>query len=298
MHKQPDNIWRIDFQLGWNIDRGKELEPERVRGRIDAMLGPGVEYSLVWTSIYTFQCRRMEKFRHGRVIFAGDAAHQVSPFGARGANSGVQDVDNLCWKLKLVLDGLAPDGLLDTYSEERVQGADENILASTRATDFITPKTAISKVFRNAVLDLAESAPFARSFVNSGRLSVPCAYDRSRLNGDDCASMPRPARPGAPAPDAPTAEGWLLERLGRTFQLLAIDAEAPDAWRAHGLTLPRIHLGASGNEPLRSRYLGAAASAVYLVRPDQHVAARWERFDEGAVAAALARALALEKPPC
>ncbi len=294
LHKQPDNIWRIDFQLGWNIDRKKELEPERIRARIDAMLGPASDYTLIWTSIYTFQCRRMEKFRHGRVIFAGDAAHQVSPFGARGANSGIQDVDNLCWKLKLVLDGVAPDALLDTYSEERVHGADENILNSTRATDFITPKTEISKVFRNAVLDLAESAPFARSFVNSGRLSIPCVYDGSRLNGDGCATMPILTRPGAALPDAPLAGGWLLERLGQTFQLLTIDAEAPETLRAHGLTLPCIGLSASGNEPLRAHYLGAAASAIYLVRPDQHVAARWERFNEATVVAALARALALE----
>jgi 3-(3-hydroxy-phenyl)propionate hydroxylase len=298
LHKQPDNVWRIDFQLGWNIDRAKEIEPERVRARIDAMLGPEVDYTLVWTSIYTFQCRRMEKFRHGRVLFAGDAAHQVSPFGARGANSGIQDVDNLCWKLKLVLDGVAPEALLDTYSDERVLGADENILNSTRATDFITPKSEISKVFRNAVLDLAEMTPFARSFVNSGRLSTPCTYDGSRLNGEDCASMPPKTRPGAPASDAPTPQGWLLERLGQTFQLLTIDAEAPETLRAHGLTLPRIRLSASGNDVLRARYLGSAASGVYLVRPDQHVAARWERFDEDAVVAALAHALAPEKSPC
>ena len=49
--------------------------------------------------MYTFQCRRMQRFRHDRVIFAGDAAHVVSPFGARGANSGIQDTDNLVWKL-------------------------------------------------------------------------------------------------------------------------------------------------------------------------------------------------------
>ena len=97
------------------------------------MLGEGAEYELEWTSIYTFQCRRMEKFRHGRVLFAGDSAHQVSPFGARGANSGVQDADNLAWKLDLVIKGLAPDRLLDSYSQERVHGADENILNSTRA---------------------------------------------------------------------------------------------------------------------------------------------------------------------
>ena len=298
LHKQPDNVWRIDFQLGWNIDRAKEIEPERVRARIDAMLGPEVDYTLVWTSIYTFQCRRMEKFRHGRVLFAGDAAHQVSPFGARGANSGIQDVDNLCWKLKLVLSGVAPETLLDTYSDERVLGADENILNSTRATDFITPKSEISKVFRNAVLDLAETTPFARSFVNSGRLSTPCTYDGSRLNGEDCASMPPKTRPGAPAPDAPTPQGWLLERVGKTFQLMTIDAEAPETLRAHGLTLPRIRLSASGNDVLRARYLGSAASGVYLVRPDQYVAARWERFDEDAVVGALAQALALETPPC
>ena len=92
-------------------------------------------------SIYTFQCRRMEKFRHGHVLFAGDAAHQVSPFGARGANSGLQDTDNLVWKLKLVLDGKAPESLLDSYDVERVHGAEENILNSSRSTDFITPKS-------------------------------------------------------------------------------------------------------------------------------------------------------------
>jgi 3-(3-hydroxy-phenyl)propionate hydroxylase len=298
LNKQPDNVWRIDFQLGWNIDRKKELEPERIRKRIDAMLGAGTDYSVVWTSIYTFQCSRMENFRHGRIIFAGDAAHQVSPFGARGANSGVQDVDNLCWKLRLVLDGVAPDALLDTYSEERVHGADENILNSTRATDFITPKTTMSRMFRNAVLDLAKTAPFARSLVNSGRLSVPCTYDGSRLNGHDCASMPPRSRPGAPLPDAPISEGWLLERVGQRFQLLTIDAEAPEMFRAHSFHIPRVALTASGNEAVRERYLGAAASAVYLVRPDQHVAARWERFDSAAVATALAHSIALEPSAC
>jgi 3-(3-hydroxy-phenyl)propionate hydroxylase len=111
LHKQPDGIWRIDFQLGWNIDRKAELEPAKIRSRVDAMLGNKVDYELVWTSIYTFQCRRMEKFRHGRVLFAGDSAHQVSPFGARGANSGIQDVDNLCWKLAMVVAGTAPEHL-------------------------------------------------------------------------------------------------------------------------------------------------------------------------------------------
>ncbi|KZY30765.1 FAD-dependent oxidoreductase, partial [Roseovarius sp. HI0049] len=177
LHKQPDGVWRIDLQLGWDIDREKEKEPERVRARVRQMLGPDVNFDLEWVSIYTFQCRRMERFRHGRVLFAGDAAHQVSPFGARGANSGIQDTDNLCWKLRLVLAGEAPDSLLDSYDTERVEAADENILNSSRSTDFITPKSTTSRLFRDAVLDLSEHHAFARPLVNSGRLSVPCAHD-------------------------------------------------------------------------------------------------------------------------
>ncbi|MBU9696959.1 FAD-dependent oxidoreductase [Rhodobacteraceae bacterium HSP-20] len=289
LHKQPDDIWRIDFQLGWNIDRAKELEPDRIRARVDAMLGPDVEYELDWCSIYTFQCRRMERFRHGRVLFAGDAAHQVSPFGARGANSGIQDVDNLAWKLALVLEGVAPEGLLESYDAERVYGAEENILNSTRATDFITPKSPVSKMFRNAVLALAETVPFARTVVNSGRLSLPCTYDGSALNGADHAAMPARTRPGSPCPDAPVADGWLLSYLGRGFTLLAIGADAPEALSAHGLTVPCLRL--EPTPEIAARYLGGAAGAVYLIRPDQHVAARWDRFDGTAVAAALGRAI-------
>jgi len=294
LHKQPDDIWRIDFQLGWNIDRAKELEPANIRARVDAMLGPDVAYELDWCSIYTFQCRRMDRFRHGRVLFAGDSAHQVSPFGARGANSGIQDVDNLAWKLKLVIDGTAPEALLDSYDAERVYGADENILNSTRATDFITPKSAVSKLFRNAVLDLAETLPFARGLVNSGRLSLPCTYDGSALNGPDAAAMPARSRPGSACPDAPLGGAWLLHQFSAGFTLLTLDADAPESLTAHGLQVRRLGLSAKDNAALRARYLGDATSAIYLIRPDQHVAARWQSYDETQVRAALARALALE----
>jgi 3-(3-hydroxy-phenyl)propionate hydroxylase len=289
LHKQPDDIWRIDFQLGWNIDRARELEPANIRARVDAMLGPKAEYELDWCSIYTFQCRRMDRFRHGRVIFAGDSAHQVSPFGARGANSGIQDADNLGWKLALVLDGTAPDSLLDSYDGERIQAADENILNSTRATDFITPKSPVSRMFRNAVLALAGPLPFARSLVNSGRLSVPCTYDGSALNGADHPDMPARTRPGSPCPDAPLPDGWLLRQLGAGFTLITIDAEAPAGLTALGLTVPRLALTATPE--LQARYLGAAPAAVYLIRPDHHVAARWAAFDATEVTKALARAI-------
>ncbi|SFK45224.1 3-(3-hydroxy-phenyl)propionate hydroxylase [Pseudovibrio ascidiaceicola] len=291
LHKQPDNVWRIDLQLGWDVDKEEEKKPENVIPRLKAMLGEDVNFELEWVSIYTFQCRRMEQFRKGRVIFAGDSAHQVSPFGARGANSGLQDTDNLIWKLKLVMDGAAPMSLLDTYDEERIYAADENILNSSRSTDFITPKSAISRVFRDAVLDLSEAAEFARPLVNSGRLSVPATYDGSSLNSDDCAGMPVRSRPGSPAADAPTANGWLLDQLGNKFQLLAINADVPDTVDVGGITISALRVNAT--DEVRDRYLGDKSSAVYLMRPDQHVAARWETYDGANVAQALNRAIGI-----
>ena len=285
LHKQPDNVWRIDFQIGWDIDRDEELKPDNIDKRLRAMLGDDIKYELEWSSIYTFQCRRMEEFRKGRVLFAGDAAHQVSPFGARGANSGLQDTDNLVWKLKLVMADKAPDSLLDTYSDERVYGADENILNSTRSTDFITPKSETSRIFRDAVLELAQDFEFARPLVNSGRLSVPCTYDGSALNGPDDPALPADTRPGAPLKDADTGQGWLLGRTGDRFQLLTFNTDAPEGLTVEGVEIKRLALPAKGD--LKTRYLGAAESAVYLVRPDQHVAARWQSYDEAAVAAAL-----------
>ena len=290
LHKQPEGIWRVDFQIGWNADRSEALRPENIRRRLDAMLGPQVEYDLVWSSIYTFQCRRLPRFRHGRILFAGDAAHQVSPFGARGANSGIQDIDNLGWKLALVIRGLAPDRLLDSYDEERVCAADENVLNSTRSTDFITPKSPVSHMFRNAVLDLAEHHEFARPLVNSGRLSLPCHYDGLSLNGpDQLPGAPARSRPGSPCPDAPISDGFLLDQLGTGFVLLTIDNDAPDTAAHTAITVRRVAIStvddASG--ALASRYLGSHPGAVYLIRPDQHVAARWTGFDAERVRAAL-----------
>lgn len=286
LHKQPDDVWRLDFQIGWHVDREKELRDENVRARIEEMLGPEIPYEVVWKSIYTFQCRRMTGFRHGRVLFAGDSAHQVSPFGARGANSGVQDAENLAWKLDLVIRGLAPDALLDSYAWEREVGADENILNSTRATDFITPKSEVSKLFRDAVLDLSEGYPFARPLVNSGRLSMPCTYDGSPLNGPDALpGGPGRSRPGSPCPDAPLGDGFLLDRLDGAFRLLALGAEAPDGLTVDGIDVPCLAL-APADDPsgaLADRYLGTAGSAVYLLRPDQHVVARWPAYDATAV---------------
>ncbi len=293
LHKQPDDVWRIDFQLGWDIDREEELKPENIDKRLKAMLGDDIKYELEWTSIYTFQCRRMEEFHKGNVIFAGDAAHQVSPFGARGANSGLQDTDNLGWKLKLILDGKAPESLLDSYDIERIHGAEENILNSSRSTDFITPKSEMSRIFRDAVLDLSEIYEATRPMVNSGRLSVPCTYDGSPLNGPDAEGMPKRTRPGSPAVDLPVEGDWLLNKLDTRFHLLAVNTDAPSAFEVEGIAVNTIALKTDGDGGgfIRDRYLGDKKSAIYLIRPDQHVAARWESYDETAVKAALLKAI-------
>jgi len=294
LHKQPDDIWRIDFQLGWDIDRKAELDPDKIRARVDSMLGEGAEYELEWTSIYTFQCRRMKEFRHGHVLFAGDSAHQVSPFGARGANSGVQDADNLAWKLDLVVKGLAPDSLLDSYSEERAHGADENILNSTRATDFLTPKSETSKIFRNAVLDLASQHEFARPLVNSGRLSVPCVYDNMPLNGPDVLEGPAVTRVGSACVDAPLKDGYLLNSLPGQFTVMSINATAPHITDVDGVAIGTLTLNTQTDDPtgaIQQRYLGETEGAVYLIRPDQHVAARWPVVDEPTLRAAVQTAI-------
>ena len=305
LHREADDVWRIDFQLGWDADPELEKTPERVIPRVRALLGDDVEFDLEWVSVYTFACMRMEKFRHGRVIFAGDAAHGVSPFGARGANSGVQDADNLGWKLGLVLRGEAPVSLLDTYGVEREYAADENILNSTRATDFITPKSAISRVFRDAVLSLSKHHAFAQKLVNSGRLSTPSTYLNSPLNTPDSDNFAGLMRPGAPAGDAPvvTANGerhWFLPQVGDRFTtVLFTDAYIPAVDISEATVLQVLSAGASASshanaivdvDGLLSARFDARPGTTYLLRPDQHVAARWREFDPARVMAAWRRA--------
>jgi 3-(3-hydroxy-phenyl)propionate hydroxylase len=316
LHRQADNVWRIDLQLGADADPELESRPERVVPRLKAMLGEAIEFELEWVSVYSFQCRRIERFRHGRVFFLGDSAHLVSPFGARGGNGGIQDADNLCWKLALVLAGLAPDALLDSYDEERIPAADENILNSSRSTDFITPKTAASRAFRDTVLELSEQHPFARAMVNSGRLSQPFVMADSSLNTADSVPFAGALVPGAPAADAPVRRGgeadWLLRHLGPDFTLLVFagpDTAADPAWR--GLERDEVPIrplvvaaAATANagpdrlvdrDGLAAARYDAAPGTCYLVRPDQHVAARFRGFDAAAVRAARDRALAAQR---
>jgi 3-(3-hydroxy-phenyl)propionate hydroxylase len=322
LHMQPDGVWRIDFQLGWDADPDEEKKPENIIPRVKALLAHSAledaEFELEWASVYTFACLRMASFRHGRVLFAGDSAHGVSPFGARGANSGVQDAENLAWKLAAVLRGQGSDALLDSYASEREYAADENLLNSTRATDFITPKSDVSRLFRDAVLELAKHHAFARTLVNSGRLSVPATLHGSVLNTPDAEAFEGRMVPGAPAADAPVLladgrKGWLLRELGKGFTVLVcdgpdVDAEAAELLAAaEGLAPLRVvrvaatatvgavpkHTSVIDGEGLVAARYDLKPGTVYLLRPDQHVCARWRTASGVTLKAALRRALAL-----
>ncbi|MFM0666596.1 FAD-dependent oxidoreductase [Paraburkholderia sediminicola] len=321
LHRQPDNVWRIDFQLGWDADPVLEKTPERVIPRVRALLGPDAKFELEWVSVYTFSCLRMDRFRHSNVLFAGDSAHGVSPFGARGANSGVQDAENLAWKLAMVLEGKASDALLDTYASEREFAADENIRNSTRSTDFITPKSPVSRVFRDAVLKLSRHHPFARQLANSGRLSVPAVLRDSPLNTADCDPFEGAMVPGASCVDAPVQvaaqPAWLLQQLGQQFTGVLFCGEqgvdqaiqaALNTLRAGPIPLklvvvtrgdPQAVVSAGAQvahdiEGLAHARYDAKPGTFYLIRPDQHVCARWRQVDASDVEHALKRALCVE----
>jgi 3-(3-hydroxy-phenyl)propionate hydroxylase len=292
LHKQPDDIYRIDLQLGWDADPEVERRPENVRPRIERVIGRS-DFELDWVSLYTFQCRRLDRFVHGRVIFAGDSAHVISPFGARGGNGGIQDVDNLGWKLAAVLAGQAPEALLESYNDERIRGADENIAHSSRATNFMTPKSAVEKMLRDEVLDLAAEMPFARKLVNSGRLSEPCSLAGLPLQTP---SSDAALQSGSPCKDAPLKRGgadvWLLNQLGGDFMLLSVG----DAPRIEVDGMTHLHVTRSGGGDLQDAaghaFQRYGDGLTYLIRPDQHVAAAFRSPDAAAIRAARDRAMA------
>jgi 3-(3-hydroxy-phenyl)propionate hydroxylase len=296
LHKQPDDIWRIDLQLDRNADPAVEKQPDNVRSRIARMLGHD-QFEFEWISLYKFQCRRMARFLHGRVIFAGDAAHQVSPFGARGANSGLEDAENLGWKLDRVLRKASPDALLESYHIERSQAADENIRESTRSTDFMAPNSRYEARLRQAVLSLAKDTEFGKRMVNGGRLSVPSTYQSSLSTADGEGWRGGP-RPGASMPDAPLtgADGqaqYLTDAYvtcGRRFTLIEF---------ANGAAVDRpddvavISIGAqafSDSAGLATARYDAKPGTAYLLRPDGYVAARFRNPTRNAIEAALKRA--------
>lgn len=300
LHRQPDDVWRIDLQLSRFADPDVERQPENVRPRIARMLGHN-DFEFEWISLYKFQCRRMERFIHGRVVFAGDSAHQVSPFGARGANSGLEDAENLAWKLDRVLRGTSPAALLETYHVERSAAADENIRESTRATDFMAPNSHQEARLRKMVLALANETEFAKRMVNGGRLSVPSVYDTPLSTADDD-DWTRGPCPGTSMLDAPLQDvdgrGLFLTEAfaaqGKRFTLLSFEnGHGPDVPDEVGVIRIAGARGLRDAEGLAAQRYGAEPGTSYLLRPDGYVAARFRHPSRAVIEAAVARAAGL-----
>jgi len=296
IHPQPDDTWRID----WQVPPGTDVEAERTSGGLDrrvrAVVGASTEYELLWLTPYRFHQRLVERFRIGRVLLAGDAAHLVSPFGARGLNSGVADAENLAWKLATVLAGRASDELLESYHTERRAAAIENLAVTDASMRFMVPRGRLRRTLRNAILRGSLRVPRLRRLVNSGRLAQPFSYADSPIVVGEAREARIPAIGGV-APDAPcrSRDGAPVLRLRDLFgtgfvALLVADAPreaAAISIRASRLAWPApcqvVAIGPDG--PLNGvtvladvegeirRVYGAAGPSAYLIRPDGHLAA-------------------------
>ncbi|HEX7888277.1 MAG TPA: FAD-dependent oxidoreductase [Ramlibacter sp.] len=178
-HPMGDQVWRIDYQMAPDCDPSEVSREEVVRQRLAKQFGADADIEIVWVGPYAYRSECVDSMRHGRVFLMGDAAKVVSPFGARGGNTGIADADNLAWKLAAVMKGRAAPTLLESYNEERHEAAQQNVLVTNRTTRFLRPATPVEKLFRDAALGLARQHVFARQFVNTGRMAVANPYTRS-----------------------------------------------------------------------------------------------------------------------
>lgn len=316
MHREPNGIWRVDYQLPEGETPEEALRPESLQRRIDAQLAmigfPGIEWEMDWSSVYSARTLTLTDYVQGSVIFTGDAAHLLPIFGVRGANTGFQDAQSLGWQLAHVVKGLGSRQLLANYSAERVGAAREIIAESGKSVRFMTPPTHGFRLLRNAVLSLQNE--FVRPLYH-WRTSRPHEYTHSMLNsrGDDNALFSAGPAHGAPPQNVRlAADDFLLDHLGGGFDLIYFteaDAIPPELQqvirtaRARGVALRVTAVGAArpvmgadqtfadADGHFRARYGVRASGAAYLLRPDQHVCARWLTLDAVRLQAALKAAL-------
>ena len=281
LHPQPGSVWRIDWQVPADFD----LEKARASGEVDARIrrvAGEAPYEIVWLSAYRFAQRTAPSYVEGRMLLAGDAAHVMTPFGARGLNSGIADAENAAWKIALARRGLAGPSLLDSYHAERHAAAVENLRITGGTMRFLVPGTEAERAHRRDVLERALSDPQARAEVDSGKLYEPFPYVGSPLTTpwETPGFPPGEVVPGGLCPDAVVGDGRLRERFGAGFTVIAADREPPVA--DTGVPISRLRLDAAALEPRPGR--------VWVVRPDGHLAAVLDDADVRSVGAAVERA--------
>ena len=296
MHRQPDDVWRIDYQIRDDEDPLEAIKPENVLPRIRshlAMIGEDEPWELKWISIYNAKCLSLKSYHHGHVLFAGDAAHLVPIFGVRGLNSGLDDAANLAWKLTTVVQRRSPVALLDSYSQERVYAAHINMAYGAKSTEFMAPPDFAFKLMREATLRLAGQTDSiygegVRSLINP-RQSLPIAFEHSVLNAAEQGEWANAlAAPGAPAPEAWLDQQHLTSHFGKDFVCLVFTADdAPAELNLPGLTV--LYLAPAFEQAWQRYGLPLPTSqGMVLVRPDGHVMGRWRTLDVGSIKAALA----------
>jgi 3-(3-hydroxy-phenyl)propionate hydroxylase len=304
-HLMGDDVWRIDYQMAPDADPAYVSREDVVRERLARQFGPDCGVEIVWVGPYAYRSECIDQMRHGRVFFMGDSAKVVSPFGARGGNTGIADADNLAWKLAAVTQGRAAPALLDSYHQERHEAATQNVLVTNRTARFLRPADGMERVFRNAAIGLAKQHLFARQFVNTGRMAIANPYTQSGacdatggLPVQNVALRWADGSPGTVNDLLQWADGHLLVLafgdLGRDalHRLKALAQAAPvrcvqvlDATARAGATEhvrdPQGHLQGACH---------VFGHAWALVRPDAYVAATGESIDASLVHA-VARAL-------
>ena len=287
IHPEPDGVWRIDWQIGAGVDVARETAPERMQKRIRAFIGD-VPFEIVWLTDYRFHQRLMTRLRHGRIFFLGDAAHLVAPFGARGLNSAVQDVENLSWKLALVLNGQASETLLETYHSERWVAQAENQRVTINTMKFMAPSTRLQRFRRGLILRLATFYPPARKWVNSGRMSTPFVYRQSPLTLPDGPAdrnwtrwkeAPQPGQKLADRPltvwmDGQAKEVRLRHLTGSGLLLLVLAQDEAEAARLLGQAYAPNAKVAFQVIPILAGFGSLPGGMTFLLRPDGHLAAR------------------------
>ncbi len=307
-HLMGDDVWRIDYQMAPNADPDYVSREDVVRERLARQFGQDCEVEIVWVGPYAYRSECVDRMRHGRLFFMGDAAKVVSPFGARGGNTGIADADNLAWKLAAVLKGRAPPQLLESYHEERHEAARQNVLVTNRTARFLRPADGVEKVFRTAALGLAREFVFARQFVNTGRMAIANPYTRSSAcdatGGQSVQNVSFRWPDGSPG----LVNDLLLWAGGDLLLLVFGDLGRPALQRLRELTgaaplrvvqVVGAHERAAAVEHVRDpqgHLQGAChvfGHAWALVRPDSYVAATGESIDAGLVQA-VARALGTE----